>query len=213
MLNFLKSHQLDHLFTKDTIAHLEIHDYNSNDVLYYVDDNINHLSIIISGSLKVISTSIDGKDALIDDLKSNEILGDIEYFNHQKSIHTVIASSKTKILSIPYEIINNELTNHVPFLQYLCFHLSSKLSKSSIIHSNQLLMPAKIQICSYILNQYDQNEKMIILINYTKLALLIGKSDRHIRRIITNLVDEKIIIKNRGSIEIINLKKLQEICR
>lgn len=204
--------QLADIFTDKSIASLSIRKFNNTEVVLHDRDAFTLLSIVVEGKLKVVPSSMEGKPALVDYIEKGGVLGEIEYFCKKQNIHTVVACEKTVLLDIPFHIIEEELKYHSPFLLFVCNRLSEKLCSLSITHSGQLLMSTKVQVCKYIMEISLQKEKAEIQVKYVELAQRIGKSDRHIRRVVAELIEEGIILKvGRGTIRIVNLEALNNI--
>ncbi len=210
--SILLENHLTEIFTDKAIKYLTIRTFNKKDVVLYDKDEFTVLSIVIDGRLKVVPSSMEGKNALIDYIEKGAVLGEIEYFGKKQNIHTVEACERTVLLDIPFFIVETELKNYAPFLFFMCNRFSEKLSSLSLMHSKQLLMSTKVQLCRYILETAVRCESDKIPIKYTEIAQRIGKSDRHVRRVIVELIKEGIIEKEeRGDITILDAAKLQSI--
>lgn len=210
----LSENELTEIFTDKAKAYLSIRKFHNTEVVLYDKDELTVLSIVIEGKLKVVPSSMEGKNTLVDFIEKGAILGEIEYFGEGQNIHTVVACEETVLLDIPFRIIEEELKNYPPFLLFICNRLSEKLCSLSLTHSKQLLMSTKVQLCKYITETSLEHESDLIPIKYTELAQWIGKSDRHIRRVVVELIEEKLIRKEgRGYIRILNVEGLEQIIK
>ncbi len=209
---YLVNYNFRSIFTEKAKERIYIRRINKGESIVSDGDNIEAMSIVIEGKLKVIPSSLEGKSTVIDYLSEGDVSGDIEYFCKRKSIHTVVAMGKVLLLEIPFHIIDKELKNHAPFLLYMCDKLSEKMCNSSITRSKQLLMPTKVQICKRIVELVEKYKNNTIPINHTEVAQLIGNSDRHVRRVMAELMKEGVIEKQRrGYITILDVTELKNI--
>ncbi len=210
----LVKHQLTDIFTEKSVAYLSIRKFDKKEVVLYDKEEFSVLSIVIEGRLKVVPSSMEGKSTLIDYIEKGAVLGEIEYFCETQNIHTVEACKETILLDIPFCIIEEELKYHAPFLLFMCNRLSQKLSSLSISHSKQLLMSTKTLLCKYILELSEQYGTEKIPIKYIEIAQRIGKSDRHVHRVMSELIKDEMVAKEeRGYIRILNMEQLYNMIK
>ncbi len=209
--SYLKKMKLDSVFKEEARKNMYLKRFENKETVMHKEEQIRNLSIVVEGTLKVIPFSGEGKDALIVYIKKGGLLGDIEYFCDGMSLHGVVSKGQSLILQIPYQVIEEELKDYPPFLLYISQKLAYKLHLSSKAHSEFLLYSTKSQLCKYIVDAVEKYGTQDIPAKNNELAQILGSSDRHIRRLISELIDEGLIKKERrGYIKVIDLETLKE---
>lgn len=201
---------LQDLIENDIIPSLDIKHYKKNETVIVTGNELNYFYIIIEGRVAVNNSSEKGQVALVDYLESRGLLGDIEYFHKCKYLHTVVAAVPTEILLIPLEVMNAHLTQSVSFLMFMCSSITEKLMKSSIQNARSLLYPARNKLCKYILQTSELFETPIISFVSKDVASMLGISDRHVRRLLHELINKEIIQKENKVVTILDIEKLRE---
>jgi len=80
--------------------------YKKNEVILISGNIVNHIFIILSGSVQIVKENIDGKENILTELYSPEIFGEV--FACANIVHspiTAIASDKSEVLFINYKKI------------------------------------------------------------------------------------------------------------
>ncbi len=176
----------------------ELKVYTKNQVMVQEGDYPNYIHVILKGSAKVIPSSINGVEALIDYLEVDDFIGDIEYTKKTPYVHTVIAKEKVQALLIPIEKMIG-LLNDVTFCRFYILNLSKKLNISSKKSKDLTTLTAKERFMNHISSEAVDRE-YTVLHTYEELAKRVGTSSRHLRRIISELKEESIIDVSSKSI-------------
>lgn len=200
---------LQHIITGEALATLQVRSYAKNETVVVSGDALAFFYIIIEGRVAIHNYSEQGNVAVVDYVEQNGVLGDMEFFNHCNYLHTAVAVVPTTILLIPLEVVHSHLTTSVPFLMRMCLVLTEKLMKSSVKNARSLLYPAKNKLCKTIVQTSEKFESATIPFVMKDMSSMMGISDRHIRRLLSELVEEKIILRQNKTIQILNMKQLQ----
>ncbi len=207
----LKNKGLDEIFTERAKKGLFIRKFSTGATVSYEGLQVKTLSIVLSGRLRVVASSLDGNHAVVDYINEGDLLGDIEYFQADENIHAVIAKSAAVVLEVPYEIIDQELKHHAPFLFFLSKKLAIKLKASSLAHSKHLLYSTKVQLCKFLVEMADIENSDVLQVKNVELAQRLGSTDRHIRRLVGELCDENLLEKvGRGQLRILSREELRK---
>ncbi|MFE4714219.1 Crp/Fnr family transcriptional regulator [Paenibacillus sp. NPDC056722] len=201
---------LQDLIPGEILPALEIKRYKKNETVISTGNELTEFFIIIEGKVAIHNSSEKGNIAVVDYLERGGLLGDIEYFHKCQYLHTVIAAVPTEILRIPLEIMNSTLTRSVPFLMFMCSSITEKLMRSSIQNARSLLYPARNKLCKYLLQTSELFETPVIFFVSKEVASMLGISDRHLRRLLNELIDDGIIIKENKTVTIVDINKLRQ---
>ncbi len=169
----------------------ELKIYTKDQVMVQEGDYPSYIHVILKGTAKVIPSSINGMESLIDYLEVDDFIGDIEFSKKVPYIHTVIAQEKVQALLIPADKMIG-LLNDVSFCRFYISNLSKKLNISSKKSKDLTTLTAKERFMNHISSE-AVNREYIVLHTYEDLSKQLGTSSRHLRRIITELKEENII--------------------
>lgn len=201
---------LQDILNESVLAPLEINHYEKNEVIITSGDKLDFFYIILEGKVEIASSSEKGNVVSVDYLEERGLLGDIEYFQKCNYLHNVFAAVPSKILVIPLEIMDSHLTKSAPFLMFMCSSITEKLITSSINNARTLLYPARNKLCKYILQKSEIVDSPSITFKNKEVARLLGLSERHISRLISELSKEKILYKQNKTVTILNNGKIRE---
>ena len=82
--------------------------------------------------------------------------------------------------------------------------------------SINILSPIENRFASYLISSLPSNSPRELIVDIdgiNNLSELLGASYRHLNRVIKNLSDEKIIKKDKNSIQILNIDKLKDLAK
>ena len=127
------------------------------------------------------------------------------------ALHDVCAATNLTVLAIPRKLFNELMSTSLPFAQLVSKLLANKIYQASMQHSTSMLYPLRCRLSRYLLEESQATGSMTIPIRMVALAQELGASDRHLRRVLNDLRQEGIVTKNRHSIAICDLSRLQEI--
>ncbi|WP_336760217.1 Crp/Fnr family transcriptional regulator [Paenibacillus sp. USHLN196] len=206
--NALFEVNLQDIITDEALTTLQVKLYKKNETVIISDDELRYLYIVIDGRVAIHNYSDQGNVAIVDYVEKNGVLGDLEFFQQCNYLHTAVAVVPSTILLIPLEIVHSHLTHSVSFLSHMCTVLTDKLMKSSVKNARSLLYPAKNKLCKYILQTADKLESLTIPFVMKDISSIMGISDRHIRRLLSHLVEEQIIMKENRTIKVLDMEQL-----
>ena len=84
----------------------EVHSYSKNELIYTAGSLVRHISIILSGSVRIITEDYAGNTDILSILGQGEIFGDI-CAGIEKSEITARAAEQSQIMAIEYRLICN----------------------------------------------------------------------------------------------------------
>ncbi|NCB00748.1 MAG: cyclic nucleotide-binding domain-containing protein [Spirochaetia bacterium] len=211
ILKYIAYHSLEKILTPNIVPYLTLKKYHNNDVLMHEEDQLESLYFVVEGKTKVCPCAVDGKVALLETVEALDLLGDIEFETNNKVFHTVISINDSICILVPYHIVSKYLYNNNDFLRFFCHILGSKVSSMSVKHSSFILDPLKVRVAKYLLKEKLKTQGNSIKILNSDLADSLGVTTRQTRRILKDFEDESIILKDNQIVDIINLKRMEEI--
>ena len=173
-------------------------------VIYHEGDICESIGIIISGKIDIVTYSFDGKELLINSLKSGEIFGNNLLFSSSPIYRgNVIAKEKAVVAFINKENLVTLLQNNTEFLN---LYLQAQSDKAKAL-------TARIQLLSFpnaeerLFFYASKNNGVINFKNVTTLAATIGVQRETLSRLLTNLIERHLIKKEKGKITVTKKKR------
>ena len=211
MRYYITRNGLESCFPEPYPVDLELHFYQKGEFLCHMDDPVEYFSLIIQGKASVIPTSESGRIVVLTSLKAIEMLGDIELMNHIPTLHDVCADTDLVILAVTAKLFYQLMEENLPFVQLVCGLLAKKAYQSSKQHSTTMLYPLRCRLGRYLMNEAQAADSNIITIQMLSLAKELGTSDRHLRRVLQDLIQLHIIDKKQRRITIRDMEYLQQL--
>lgn len=172
--------------------------------------------VLVSGKIKIYTTSPEGKALIISFKTPLEVIGDIEYIQGNPLINTVQAILPTYMIAIPYRWLRLYGNEYPPLLRFLLHIITKKFHAKSDFMSFNLMHPVEVRLASYLLSvssndleslQTDPMESS----NLTDIANLLGTSYRHLNRVIQKFCADGLIKRHRGRLTILNRDGLIDV--
>ena len=173
-------------------------------IIYHEGDVCESIGIIISGKIDIVTYSFDGKELLINSLKSGEIFGNNLLFSSSPIYRgNVIAKEKAVVAFINKENLITLLQNNPEFLN---LYLQAQSDKAKAL-------TARIQLLSFpnaeerLFYYASKNNGVITFKNVTTLAATIGVQRETLSRLLTSLIERHLIKKEKGKITVTKKKR------
>ena len=175
-----------------------------NKVIHHEGDECEHIGIIVSGKVDIVSYSFKGKEMILNSLKAGDIFGNNLIFSSEPVYRgDVIAKEKCVIAFINKENLTFLLQNNKEFLeQYL--QAQSDFGKS---------LNARIQLLSFtnaeerLFYYASKTNNVIEYKNVTQLAALIGVQRETLSRLLTSLINRHLIKKEKHKITFLKKRR------
>ena len=175
-----------------------------NNVIFHEGDVCETIGIIISGKVDIISYSFEGKELLINSLKTGEIFGNNLIFSSEPVYRgDVIAQEKSVIAIINKENLVYLLQNNKDFLNS---YLKAQSDKAKLLTSRIQLL-SLVNAEERLFYYASKNDNVITYKNVTTLAATIGVQRETLSRLLTSLIKRHLIKKEKGKITVLKKKR------
>ena len=211
MKRMLETQNLSKYFRPDHYDQLSLIEYDKNEVVVLEGQTFTFVGIILLGEIDIHPCNDSGREMFLTRLKKHDFIGEVEFFNQQPYYHTGITISKTRILVISKGLMQNELMQSLDFCHFLCHRFSNKLIDHSSKFSSNKLYSAHYRFIKYLLERVRRNGDIIDNFKGVAVSKQIGISERHLKRIIFDLVEEHIIVKRAHEIEVLDYNALIQL--
>ena len=188
----------------DTLHNNEIHliryvDLKKNQILFNEEDECVSVGVVIEGEINIVSYSYGGKETIFNHLVPGMVFGNNLIFSSDPRYKgSVISKTNSKVALIDKRLLINLLKNNEAFLlEYL--KVQSDTGKQLNFQIKLLSLESAEERFLYYLHSKGG------AINYksiTSLARTIYLQRETLSRLITKLINKKIIIKRKNSISL-----------
>jgi CRP-like cAMP-binding protein len=201
---------------KKIIAERKVKQVRRKQIIYYESDNINGIYLILSGRVKAVKLSEDGRELVTGMYGPDEYLGIQAMLSGDHYNETTEAVDDTTICLLPKDIVKQLLDTYTDIGQKFIKLLSSNL----IEKEEQLLQLAyhsvrkrMAEILIRLAKQQNASEisEVQIRISREDLASMAGMATETVSRTLSDFKDEGIIEKKGSVIDIIDFPKLHKM--
>ncbi|EPF09031.1 catabolite activator [Bacillus cereus BAG1O-3] len=218
IIHYLKIHNIFETFKKINIRYFQLKHVKKGELICNKDEKMDRLFFVVKGKVKVYTITPDGKKLILRFINPLAIVGDIELIQNSTSHNVVEACSDVETISIPFEVIKNELKHDIALMNFLFQNMANTLKIATDFTALNLLYPVEVRVASYLLsistdstgNIYRED---IDSTSVSSIADFIGVSYRHVIRILQKFYKEQMIEKKKGTILIKDVSKMKEIAR
>lgn len=201
---------------KKIIADRKVKQVRKKQIIYYESDNVLGIYLILTGRVKAVKLSEDGRELVTGMYGPDEYLGIQAMLSGDYYNETAEAVDDTTICLLPKDIVKQLLDNYTDVGQKFIKLLSSNL----IEKEEQLLQLAyhsvrkrMAEILIRLAKQQNASEslKAQIRISREDLASMAGMATETVSRTLSDFKDEGIIEKKGSVIDIIDFPKLHKM--
>ncbi|MGY4386484.1 CheY-like chemotaxis protein/CRP-like cAMP-binding protein [Pedobacter sp. UYP24] len=188
-------------------------EFKKNQVIYYESDFVKGLYLVISGKIKTIKLSEDGRELMTGMYTAGDYLGMNTALTSNPTTDTATALEDSIVCMIPAEEMEKVL-NLYPDVSKKFIHLLSQDNRNK---EEQLLglayHSARKKMSEALLRVYHQQSVKDDLLNISRedLAAMACMAIETVSRTLSDFRDEKIIDRSGTSITILDLNKLSKM--
>jgi CRP-like cAMP-binding protein len=201
---------------KKIIADRKVKQVRKKQIIYYESDNVTGIYLILSGRVKAIKMSEDGRELVTGMYGPEEYLGIQAMLSGDHYNETAEAVDDTMICLLPKDIVKQLLDSYTDIGQKFIRLLSSNL----IEKEEQLLQLAyhsvrkrMAEVLIRLAKQQNASESSEVQIRISRedLASMAGMATETVSRTLSDFKDEGIIEKKGSVIDIVDFTKLHKM--
>ncbi|WP_418555640.1 cyclic nucleotide-binding domain-containing protein [Longibaculum muris] len=189
---YLEKLKQEHMISDDLLPYFQFYSFSKGDLIVRQGQQLDILYIFMEGKIKACHTTSNGTVSLIAISNSINVIGEIEFLNHQDVINDIYAIDNCFCLGISIENHENLLLNDLAFIRYLALTMSQKLYNANQNTSISKNYPVENRLASYLI---ACAENKIIQENFVQVAEMIGCSYRQLQRVLNDFCEKKYIQK------------------
>jgi CRP/FNR family transcriptional regulator, cyclic AMP receptor protein len=204
------------LFTSLTDAELDsinnllaVKKFKKNEVILHEEDTSKFMYIVLSGKVKVVQITEDGREILLAIHQAGEFFGEMSFIDGKTSPATILASEDSVINIISRDEFYSSIITHKQVLYNLLLILCSRLRESwdKIQLLNLKNASERLKILFYMLsNKYGETTSKGITLNIKLTHQEIAEMTGMARETVTRVLDK---LNKEGEIAILDNKLIQ----
>lgn len=195
-----------------------VKEYKDNEYVFFAGDEVNHLGIVLKGSIEVMKENLAGNKHIVAFIQPSQLFAEgIVCTAARISPVTVRARETTEVLCIPYDRVVKSCGNACSFHVSIIRNMMMILGEKNVILNRKLeiltLKGMREKLASYLLGESIAQGTMIfqIVMNRTELADYLNVSRTSMCRELTRMKEEKILDYYGNSFKILDKKKLVQV--
>ena len=211
-LNLLiQKNKINEILPSEVLKSIELCKFSRDEEIIVANSEMSYFYFFVKGKLKVFQIHENGKAFLIQFYSYFDSIGDVELVNDMKASCSVSAVIPSELIRIPMELLRSHAVDYPPFLRYISKSLATKLLIADRHHSSNLLYPVKNRLASYLRAHEIRVNEIVIKDSLQDISEYLGTTYRQLHRAFKQLEKEEILKKNKKSIIILNIEKLQNL--
>ncbi|GIW22874.1 MAG: Crp/Fnr family transcriptional regulator [Candidatus Sericytochromatia bacterium] len=191
--------------------------FEKGKIIFYEEDLGTSFYIIVSGQVKIVMVSNEGKEHILGLLKERDFFGEISLLDGEPRSATAIALEDTETITITRDDFTRLLRSNPDISLKIMFTLCKRLRKADKQVESLAFLSAQGRVARVILDLADErgeekDNKIVIYHRMTRqeLANIAGTSRETLTRVLMDFNDNKIINIGKNRIEILDKKRLKE---
>lgn len=212
-LNAVVSKENGLLKLKEIMLERNSRKYKKNQYIHYEGDNVTGIYYIISGKVKTVKLTEDGRELITGVYKENDYLDISILFSNDTYNHTTIAIEETVLSFLPAEQLDKLLFLYPDVGAKFIKILSNDMREKEARLLQIAYMSVRKRIAQGIVHLLLQHgtEDSSIKFSRDDLAAFSGTSPETVSRTLSDFKEEGLIEKTASTIHVLNLEKLNKI--
>lgn len=189
--------------------------FRSGDTIYYQGDAGRGVSLVISGSVGLMSVTPEGDALWIGHAHQGHILGDVASLSNEPQAYEVTASTPVNVVSVTQTALQALLTRKPSLYAPIARSLASKYNALANQFIAASSLSARGRICAELIrlakpNGISPNSCVIRPVPmFSKLGEQIGTSRETVSRTVSSLQKQGLLLRTPGAIVIENLTAMK----
>ena len=185
---------------------------DKGEILFFQSDESEAVYLVRSGSISIVLTSPDGREMVINEMRSGDVFGELGTLTKLPRSTSAIVRSKGELLVIPNKTFLHILENEPQLARRLLDLLAHRLQRSGERESALAFMDAQARLARLLLELDElEQEKGYITISQQELADRTGLIRQTVAKILGKWRRAGWLITGRGRILVLDHKSLEEL--
>lgn len=205
---YLKDRSFNDLFSKQVLSYAYVCECEAGETIVRQGQQIYDLYYLVEGRCSVHTFLSNGRKMTLSNVSAPALIGEIELLDLKSATFSVRTLEDSILIVCPLNPCRDILLGDNGFLRKLCASIIRKEERSAFKAIHASGFPLKIRTADFIL---DNREGNLFRMKKVQMAELLGASYRHIETIMSDLVNEGYLRKEKLIYRIIDEKGLAEL--
>lgn len=192
------------------VQNLSKREFQRDEVVLWEGESASGLYIILYGTLKVVMTSLQGRELTLNILGKYDSFNAIAMFTHGSHPARVIALERSSLLYLDYTVIQTLLKQSPDFSTALLNGFANRIQELTDRLFSLSLQPVENRLSDFLLRKSEggifQREKWL---TQEEIAAQIGTVPDVLSRVLRSMIEEGLIEMDRRQIRILNRPALE----
>lgn len=173
------------------------------DVLLHSGAQVQGWYAVLSGLVKLQSTSLEGQVSAFIGVPDGEWFGEGSVLKAERRRYDVIALRDTRLLCLPCKQFDELLNNCLPFNHFLIKHMNRRLGQAmAIIEAGRIRAPGQ-RVALYLSRVFWQDRSKLVL-SQEELAHLAGLSRQTVNRALKSMEQQGLVSLQYGRVTMLD---------
>jgi CRP-like cAMP-binding protein len=180
--------------------------------LFFQSDPSEFAYIVRSGEVSIVLSSPDGRDMVINRMRSGDIFGELGVLTTQPRSTSAIARADSEILVIPYQAFLRIIEAEPSLARRILQITAERLQRSGEREGALAFMDAQARLARLLLRlEKEEKAKGYVTISQEELAHRTGLIRQTVAKVLGKWRRANWLITGRGHIMILNRKALEDL--
>ncbi len=202
-------------FQRWIVAHAKVRTLAAGQRLFAQADPADGLYFVVTGAIRMTSSSSDGKEALLAFAETPQWLGEVALFDALPRAHDAWIESDVVLLHISQQDAVRFLEENPVHWKAVGLLMAQKLRLAFEAIESSVLMPVPVRLARRLVaiaGGYGERHglsKRVINVQQEQLGLMLSISRQTVNQILRDFEVQGLVQRTRGSIEILDLESLR----
>ncbi|WP_420998293.1 Crp/Fnr family transcriptional regulator [Cupriavidus sp. 30B13] len=185
--------------------------------LFARGDAADGLYFVMSGAIRMTTSTADGRQALLAIAEAPQWFGDIALFDGLPRTHDAWVESDVLLLHIPQQDVARFLAQHPAYWKAFGLLLTQKLRLAFGAIEGAVLLPVAARLAGRLLaiaggyGERSGGSKRVIAVQQEQLGLMLSVSRQTVNQILKDFETQGLLHRARGAIELLDLDRLRAV--
>lgn len=187
---------------------------NKGEILFFQSDPCESAYIVRSGSISIILQSPDGREMIINEMRSGDMFGELGILTRKSRSTSAVAKTNSELLVISKQTFLAVMDEEPQLARRILEITASRLQMSSEREGALVFMDAQARLAHFLLElDKREEEKGYITISQDELAHHTGLIRQTVAKALGKWRRQGYLLTGRGRIVLLNHKALRELER
>ena len=182
--------------------------------LCHEGDPCGEVFLIESGSVRVVRTSLQGRELILATRRAGDLVGELSAFDGHPRSAAIIANESTTLITIARDTFRDAVASRPQLADVFLRELAQKLRVADEQTLQRDSDDARTRVIGRLVKLADgepgpDTTRQTLKVRQADLAAWVGASRETVARILSDLRSEQLVTTGRGTIEILDLPALR----